>query len=106
MLLYAFTYSFLKFCNYSFLFWNPTFAYEEYHFDKGKQSLLATTYDIGNSVGGLLLGFLSDVLKMKSMILLISSGMSVIALLCFNQLTESTYWVSFILMVCGATDGW
>jgi len=99
VLLYAFTYAFLKFCNYSFLFWIPTFALEQYNYNEKMQSIMSIIYDVGNVVGCFLIGVLSDKLRFKGILLLASTSISIIFLLSFTLLTPITYWVSFILML-------
>ena len=59
---------------------------------------MAILYDIGCGLGGIVIGLLSDVFRLKSLLLMCTAGVSIIFLLAFNMLKPETYWVSFILM--------
>lgn len=64
---YVIGYSMLKGCIYGLLFWLPTYLSER---DLGSQNgYISSMVDTGSFVGGLLIGYLGDKLKLRALFL-------------------------------------
>lgn len=58
----------LKLANYSIMLWLPKYASNYLHFDTSLKALIAIIYDVGTITGSFVLGFISDLLWGKRII--------------------------------------
>jgi sugar phosphate permease len=64
---YALCYFCLKSCQYGFLFWLPT--YIDYQGISEWASSIATLFDIATFTGGILIGYVSDTIRKRALIM-------------------------------------
>lgn len=92
VLSYAFAHAFTKYVNYTCFFWLPYYLYIELNYTASYSDTISTIYDLGSVIGSILCGYLSDVLRMRIIII------SVFALLsCASIILYNTFHPAFIL---------
>ena len=87
----------LKLANYSIMLWLPKYAVSYLHFDPTMRGVISMMYDIGTITGSFVLGFLSDILWRKRIIvsfisLLIAAAGHILLIIVMPN------WLLFILI--------
>jgi len=66
---YSLAYAFLKLVNYSFFFWLPFYLNKAFNWDEQEADQLSTAYDVAGIIGGTLVGFISDRLRKRTILI-------------------------------------
>ncbi|XP_059179505.1 sugar phosphate exchanger 3-like isoform X1 [Physella acuta] len=67
---YSLAYAFLKLVNYSFFFWLPYYLKNAFDWEESEADKLSTAYDVAGIVGGIVVGFFSDRLGKRTILIL------------------------------------
>nr|KAI8729687.1 sugar phosphate exchanger 3 isoform X2 [Biomphalaria glabrata] len=81
---YSLAYAFLKLVNYSFFFWLPFYLSNSFHWDESTSDQLSTAYDVAGIFGGTIIGFFSDRLGKRTIMIVPMLLLSIPSLLLYS----------------------
>merc|ERR1719204_612812 len=81
VMLYANSYFFCKSINYFMFFWLPYFFHYNQGFSQDTAAYISVSYDIGQIIGPIILGILSDRLQRRNALICIFMAISIVAIL-------------------------
>jgi len=110
LLQYAFSYMFIKLVNYTLFFWLPFFLSEGIGMERSTSAHLATLFDWGFILGGILAGILSDWTSRAAGVPLRSPVVSIFLLLAILPLgtlraARDARVVAAMIFLCGVLQG-
>ncbi|XP_005092267.1 sugar phosphate exchanger 3 isoform X2 [Aplysia californica] len=94
---YALAYAFLKLVNYSFFFWLPFYLNNAFKWKESEADQLSTAYDVAGIVGGTLIGFISDRLGKRTVLIVPMLILSIPSLFMYGN-SPNNVTINIVLM--------
>lgn len=101
VIMYSLCYACLKMINYSFLFWLPFYLSNAFGWEESVADEISIWYDIGGIIGGTLGGYVSDLIKKRSIVIVTLMTLGIPSLFIFSQSSDSKTMNAFLMTVVG-----
>jgi len=101
VIMYSLCFACLKMINYSFLFWLPFYLTSKFGWRETVAGEISIWYDVGGIFGGIIGGFLSDLVKKRSVVIVVLLTLAIPSLFLFSQSTSSKISNASLICVTG-----
>ncbi|CAF1318854.1 unnamed protein product [Adineta steineri] len=105
VLMYSLCYACLKLVNYSFFFWLPFYLHSKFNWQESDADLLSTLYDVGGIIGGIVGGLISDVIGLRSIVVVPSLLIAIPTLFIFSGLPNNKAINGLVMTITGVFIG-
>ncbi|CAL1526632.1 unnamed protein product [Lymnaea stagnalis] len=102
---YALAYAFLKLVNYSFFFWLPFYLHNAFKWEESVADQLSTAYDVAGIVGGTVVGFMSDRLGKRTIMIVPMLIFSIPSLLLYSYSPNDRLVNTVLMSLIGCLIG-
>lgn len=101
VIMYSLCYACLKMVNYSFLFWLPFYLTNKFKWSESVADQISVWYDVGGIFGGIIGGYISDVIKKRSVVIFVLLTLALPSLYIFSDSSESKLMNAFLMSIVG-----
>ena len=107
VLAYSFSFFFAKFAYYGVYYWVPTYLQEKLGYSETEAGNITSLGSVGGIIGSITMGFLSDILNVRSPVHLVASAIGALSLslITFYQDDSHEAWLTFLLMSFSIFEG-
>ncbi|CAF0825875.1 unnamed protein product [Brachionus calyciflorus] len=101
VIMYSLCYACLKMINYSFLFWLPFYLTNKFKWSESVADQISIWYDVGGIFGGIIGGYVSDLIRKRSVVIFFLLTFAIPSLYIFSDSPNNKLMNAFLMSIVG-----